>query len=158
MGTNDVQPLLQELSPALGELHRTLVEHTRSDYELERGPAAIAGGLLHLLINDPYFAWLRPLSELMVDLDVLLEGGAAPGDSDAAAVRDELETLLGAPEKPAQIQAFTPRYVSLVASDPHVAMAHARVRQIVRRLPEPGLDPEAEVLEDSWRSAKRRRR
>jgi len=69
---------LAALGNGLRNLHRALVAHARHDYELQRGAVLGAGELLQLLTSDAHFAWLRSLSELIVDVDVFLEADPAP--------------------------------------------------------------------------------
>src|SRR4051794_31024874 len=111
------------LARALRELHRTLMERARRDYERERLTVVSPGELLTLLTTAEEFAWLRELSELMTNVDL-----ARDDDSDAAfgadAIRPAVEALLGVPESSAP---FAQRYWQHVHDDPHVAMAHAAV-------------------------------
>ena len=60
------------LRRALRELHRALVERASRDYVYahQRLQQPDPGELLQMLTKDPEFAWLRGLSELMVDIDV----------------------------------------------------------------------------------------
>ena len=119
------------LARALRELHRTLMERARRDYERERLTVVSPGELLTLLTTSDEFAWLRELSELMAAVDL-----ARDADSDAAldrdAVRPAVEALLGVPESSAP---FAQRYWQHVHDDPHVAMAHAAVRQALNAFP-----------------------
>src|SRR5881227_2933042 len=67
------KPALLETAAALREVHRALVQATRKSYERDTGKFAGAPAeLLRLLTEDPYFAWLHTMSELIVDLDSLL--------------------------------------------------------------------------------------
>ncbi|HSQ82791.1 MAG TPA: hypothetical protein VLU54_16945 [Casimicrobiaceae bacterium] len=88
---------LAGLGASLRTLHRVLVERSRRDFERRRHAILGAGELLKLLTSDAHFAWLRELSELIVDLDIFLDVDPAPGDDDAAAVRAEVERLLAPP-------------------------------------------------------------
>ena len=88
---------LVTLGAGLRTLHRVLVERSRRDFERQRHAILGAGELLKLLTSDAHFAWLRELSELIVDLDIFLEIDPVPGDDDAAAVRAEVERLLAPP-------------------------------------------------------------
>ena len=83
-----MQPLPPPLSPPTAErlrdvrlrlldLHKVLLEDTKAAYELDRGRIATNSTLLQLVINDPWFAWLRPLSETVVRIDVMLLPDAA---------------------------------------------------------------------------------
>lgn len=137
MAVTDFRVALIELARALRQLHRALVDCVGRQYEREYGPVPGAGGLLHLLANDPYFAWLHPLSELMVALDVLLEADAPATMAEAAAMRGEVEQLVSATAGPPAAGGFAQHYLSLIADDPHVAMAHAEVKRKLRQLPLP---------------------
>src|SRR5437868_3323444 len=64
---------LTQLTKALRDLHKTLVDAARHEYEKEYGPIADAAHLLQLLTKDPQFDWLHQLSEFMVDIDELLD-------------------------------------------------------------------------------------
>ena len=72
MAESTHKAVLLEAATALREVHRALVQAVRSTYEQEVGPAGGPGQMLRLLTEDPYFAWLHPMSELIVDLDSLL--------------------------------------------------------------------------------------
>src|SRR5436305_61514 len=83
---------IQDLATELRVLHKALLQVGRVDYEASHGPVEGATQLWHLLIHDPAFAWLRSLSELMADLDELLEG-SQPALDEEGAIRGELEHL-----------------------------------------------------------------
>ena len=53
-------------------MHKALLDDARIRYEREQGRIEGAGALLHLVLNDPWFAWLHPLSGLVVQIDELL--------------------------------------------------------------------------------------
>jgi len=66
------QPL-QELRDALLDLHKTLIDSERAVYETNVGPIQSPHHFLQLLSNDPWFAWLRPISQLIVAMDEALD-------------------------------------------------------------------------------------
>jgi hypothetical protein len=119
------------LARALRELHRALVERARSDYLRENliGGDIGPGELLRLLTTDPYFAWLRGLSELMVDIDVLRERPAQERDDIAPTVRAAVEFFITPASSPETAHEFGRRYWPYVQDDPHVAMAHAALKR-----------------------------
>src|SRR5437762_2058600 len=55
---------LRDLRARLLNLHKVLLDDTKVAYEMDRGRVGSSGNLLQLVINDPWFAWLHPLSEL----------------------------------------------------------------------------------------------
>src|SRR5215203_1885597 len=86
------------LRRALRELHRVLVERASRDYVFERQRLAQPdpGELLQMLTKDPAFAWLRGLSELMVDIDVARDD-APNRDQLAPRMRAAVERFILAP-------------------------------------------------------------
>ena len=70
--------LLIELRRSLLHLHKTLLDWERDAYERIHGRTT-PGNLLNALMNDQQFAWLRPLSELIVRIDESLEIDALKG-------------------------------------------------------------------------------
>jgi len=124
------KPALLEAATALREVHRVLVQAVRAAYEREVGPAGGPGQLLRLLTEDPYFAWLHPMSELIVDLDSLLAQEILPQGT-VAGVRQEIDRLTRAGGSP-----FWDRYAPFLQSDTDVVMAHAHLRRAINALPE----------------------
>jgi hypothetical protein len=147
------------LGNALRTLHRALVNRARHDFEQERHAILGAGELLQLLTSDPHFAWLRSLSELIVDIDVFLEADPGPTDDEASIVRAEVQRLIS-PVTNATDADFASRYWEYVHADPQVAMAHGEVRQALDRLPDVTDVDEAQILHERhrWTEVRRHQR
>ena len=145
----------QRLTSALRELHRTLLECARRDYEREHAVTLTRGELLQLLVTHAEFAWLRRLSELMVDLDLVRDAEQSHQYEVGGAVRAAVEHLLSQAAAPAG--AFAQRYWPYVHADPHVAMAHAGVKQAVDAWPRPREDNQATLLHERHRPAEKAR-
>ena len=64
--------LLVELRRLLLQLHKTLIDWQRRDYETTHGRLQTTQ-LLQVIFNDPSFAWLRTMSGLIVRIDEALE-------------------------------------------------------------------------------------
>jgi hypothetical protein len=69
---------LVEVREALDGVHKRLLDATRADWETLRGPIAGPGQFLELLMADPFFAWLRPMSRLMADIDEATDADEPP--------------------------------------------------------------------------------
>ncbi|MGE5090547.1 MAG: hypothetical protein ACM3OH_00105 [Bacillota bacterium] len=123
---------LRELRHALLRLHKALVDSERVTYERVQGRVATKGELLQLVIHDSWFVWLRPVSELIVRLDGLLEGDeptiASEGPSVVGEVRELLTPAEGGP-------GFATHYFEALQRDPAVVLAHA---DVMRALPPVG--------------------
>jgi len=107
-------------------LHRLLVEIERRDYERAHGRLS-AGALLHNLIHDVTFAWLRPLTTLIAQMDELMDG---PPDEEAMGTSvGELRDLL---RPDAEGNDFQKRYAALLQQEPDLVVAHG---SLVRAIP-----------------------
>ena len=65
--------LLGHLRSALLPLHKRLLEWERKTYERSRGQRMTSGELLKVIVGDPHFAWLHPMSALIVRIDETLD-------------------------------------------------------------------------------------
>ncbi len=131
-GAAQRQMALRAAREALSELHRTLIEAARIEHERKNGPVGGPGELLRLLTQDPGFAWLQPVSELLADLDAL--HAEPPTEDLAQAARRAGESLLLAPSS-GEPTGFRRRYAELLQSNPSVTVAHGRLRQVLSALP-----------------------
>jgi hypothetical protein len=135
-----MRPILADLSTALRRLHKALI-----NAEAERfGPINGPFQFLDLVTRHAHFAWLHILSELMVELDELVDGDEEVTRAQAGAFRTTIEGLIG-PRTPTQPE-FRKRYLELLQQSPAVTMAHGELRQVLARLPNPSPDAPAGPL------------
>jgi hypothetical protein len=147
----------RRLADALRDLHRALIERARRDYESEHGESVGRGHFVQLLAADSSFAWLRPLSELMADLDMVRDVGAALMDELSSGLRPAVEHVIP-PSRAAQTPAgIGERYWPYVQDDPHVAMAHAALRQALTAWPHMDSEDTAATLHERHRLAEKAR-
>ena len=113
---------MKELRQRLLELHRTLVEVERQSYERTRGRLS-DGDFLKALIEDPAFAWLAPLTTLIVRLEEL------EADTPPPELRSEIRRLL----RPDDLGlAFQRRYHELLQRSPDALVAHGALISLLR--------------------------
>lgn len=148
---------LQKLAAALRELHRVLVDRARRDYERDHSGVVSPGELLRLLTTDPVFSWLRGLSELMVDLDLVHDAKPAVLHELASSVRAAVEYFITAPKSDELAHAFAQHYWPAVHADPHVAMAHAGVKRALESWPRPEKNDAASLLHERHQLAEKAR-
>jgi catechol 2,3-dioxygenase len=122
---------LRDLRGKLLQLHKVLLDDARAAYEMDRGRVASNASLLQLVINDPWFAWLHSLSELVVRIDETVETDSPATDADAATLIDQVEKLLTASETG---EGFHRRYYDALQRQPAVVMAHAEVRRTIKSM------------------------
>ena len=82
-------PSLQELLLGLRRLLKALLDAELDNFPIARN----AADRLALVINHPSFAWLRPLSELIVEIDELADSDEGPPTS-LRPLREAVERLL----------------------------------------------------------------
>jgi catechol 2,3-dioxygenase len=123
--------LLRDLRGKLLQLHKVLLDDARVAYEMDRGRVGSSASLLQLVINDPWFAWLHSLSELVVRIDEAVEPDAAATDADASVLTEQVDRLLTASETG---EGFQHRYYEALQRQPAVVLAHADVRRVLKAM------------------------
>ena len=104
-------------------LHKILLELERQRYERANGRINDMFQLLNLTINDPAFAWLRPLSAFIVEIDEKSEDKEAPMTSaEVVAFLKQARTLLSANQVGGDFQR---NYHWALQESPDVVIAHA---------------------------------
>jgi hypothetical protein len=118
---------LRDIRVALLRLHKTLLEHEREIYERAHGKIGSSYEYLNLVMENPFFSWLRHLSELIVQIDELLDARDSATESTAAALIQQSRMLLtpneGGPE-------FQRKYFASVQGSPEVVLAHAEFAKL----------------------------
>ena len=126
----ELRAALRELSQALIPLHKSLIDTARTEYA-SFGLGEITGPahLLRLIQEDPFFAWLKPTTALIVDIDELARVDFT--DADAMEIAGRVDALFS----PSAGSAFAERYLPMLQRDVDVAIGHAAVRKAAARLP-----------------------
>ncbi|HYB95027.1 MAG TPA: hypothetical protein VEC39_08650 [Vicinamibacterales bacterium] len=109
---------LVELRRLLLQLHKTLIDWQRADYEHTHGRLTTTQ-LLNVIFNDAAFAWLRSMSGLIVRIDESLDiKNAEPSESGPllAAARDLIAPEAGSP--------YAQRYHAALQEMPDAVLAH----------------------------------
>jgi hypothetical protein len=118
---------MRELRLGLLRLHKTLLDAERETYERVHGQVT-GGELLQLAINHEQFAWLHPISELIVRIDEML-------DADELATADAAEALLAGARsllKPSETgSGFGQKYFAAIQREPDVVLAHREVTRLL---------------------------
>lgn len=114
------EKLLSELRQALLRLHKILLDWERSGYERIHGRQS-SHDLLQALLNDPQFAWLRPMSQLIVRIDELLGDKTPPMRNDVEAVVAQVRALTTANQNG---DIYERRYDMALQEIPDAVFAH----------------------------------
>ena len=117
--TDADKALLAELRLRLLELHKTLIDWQRADYERVHGRLQTTQ-LMHVMFNDQEFAWLRSMSGLIVRIDESLEAKQPEVVSETGPLVAQARELI-APEAGTP---YAQRYFAAMQEVPDVVLAH----------------------------------
>lgn len=121
---------LNHIFQALLRLHKALLDDERVSYERVHGRIPSNGAFLQLVLEDAWFAWLRPLSQLTVKLDELSGEGETLARTEIIALLTSARTLLTPTEEG---EGFGKQYYDALQREPDVVLAHAAVTALLQQ-------------------------
>src|SRR5437867_13005281 len=117
---------MRVLSSRLLSLHGVLLDRERRAYEERHGSVA-SRQLLHLLLHDEQFSWLRSLSSMIAKIDEVVDADEPiPPESVRGAFREAYRLL-----KSDDAGDFRDKYHLALQDSPDVIMAHAAVSRVL---------------------------
>ena len=120
--TEKTRQQLTQVRTALLRLHKTLLDFEREGYERAHDKITNSYAILQLVMSDPWFAWLRQLSELIVEMDELLAAKETPKEGTAVALIQQASILLTPSEAGSEFQR---KYFTAMQQSPEVVLAHS---------------------------------
>ncbi len=127
--TDTLRKRLEKVRLALLTLHKALVDSERATYEKTMGTIPSPNHFLKLLTQDPWFAWLKPISQLIVSMDEALDMKESPDDAAVEVLLKETRILLVPSESG---EGFSRHYFDALQRDPNVILAHAEVTKFFK--------------------------
>jgi hypothetical protein len=115
---------LKIIRDGLLRLHKYLMDSERAAYERDVERITTTGQYLNLVLNDPWFAWLRELSQFVVIIDEALD--QKDTEPDAASLIARARHLVSPSEGG---NGFGGRYYEAMQRDAGAVLAH---RDMVR--------------------------
>jgi hypothetical protein len=128
--TDSERQLLLDMRRALLRLHKTLLDWQRVAYDRLHGRTT-PGQLLKIVMTDQQFAWLRPVSELIVRIDEALDMEAPDTVTDINAIVDQARVLVS----PERDSAYAQRYHAALQDHPDAVLAHGAVTTMLKGVP-----------------------
>ena len=123
---DELRRRLDAAHAGLLRIHKALIDHERARYERQRGPAGSAVEFLQVLIRDPFFAWLRPMSALIVQIDEFVMSKEPTDPADGRALLTQARALLTPNETGDD---FARAYYRAIQESPEIAMLHGEWRR-----------------------------
>ncbi|MCZ2073864.1 MAG: hypothetical protein HUU41_21790 [Bryobacteraceae bacterium] len=109
-------------------LHKSLLDSERDSYEKDIGRITSSGQFLNLVLHDPWFAWLRELSELIVLIDESLAAEQPPVMGDAERFFFQVRSLVAPDENGS---GFRKNYFDAMQRDPAIVLAHRDMTRLL---------------------------
>ena len=126
--------VLNDLAKALRGTHKALLEAVKRDFEAQHGPIGGPLKVFKLVMDDPFFAWLRPLSGQMALVDERIDDKAKLEESEMRDMHDAVRALF---EDRAAPESFGAYYAARLGADADVAALHAPLLETLGRMLEP---------------------
>ena len=109
-------------------LHKALLVAEQLTFERIYGRIDSTGQLLQLVMNDPWFTWIHPLSNLVVRIDELLDDERALTVDDVVVLLAEMRGLI----RPSELgDGFERSYYEALQRAPEVVMAHCALKKLL---------------------------
>jgi len=123
---------LTSLRNGLLVLHKCLMDSERASYERDIQRIRSAGEYLALVLNDPWFAWLRDLSWLVVIIDETLDRKETPvTGAEAERLIVQARELVAPSENGS---GFAGRYYEAMQRDAGVVLVHRDMMRVFEEL------------------------
>ena len=116
---------------SLLSLHKALILAEQVTYERINGRVASTSQLLQLVLNDPWFTWLHPLSQLVVRIDELLEDESELSLVEVEHFLIEARALIRPSEEG---DGFERSYYEALQREPDVIFAHVEVKKLLTKI------------------------
>jgi hypothetical protein len=122
------RPHLTALRNGLLRWHKSLLDSERAAYERDVARITSTGQYLQLVLDDPWFAWLREISQFIVIVDETLAQKEEPATpADAARLIAKARELLLPSESGSD---FAQHYDRAMQRDPSAVLAHGLMMQV----------------------------
>jgi len=119
---------LTDVRHGLLGLHKALIVAEQLTFERIYGRVDSTGQLLQLVMNDPWFTWLHPLSNMVVRIDELMDGDEELTAEDVAILMTEIRALIRPSERG---DGFERSYYEALQRAPEVVMAHCEMKKLL---------------------------
>ena len=128
----DFRTSLKSLRDQLLRLHKNLLDSEKARYERDVARITSTGQYLNLVLEDPWFQWLRELSAFIVMIDETLAQKEPPATvEDGARLIAEARDLLVPAEDG---NGFARRYFEILQRDPDAVLAHSETLRVLNSL------------------------
>jgi hypothetical protein len=149
MSTTDTQ----NIASILRAHHSTLIQGLKRKHEARTGKTLHPFEWFQLLTQGPEYQWMKPMIEIMSDIDALNDQGSI-SSNDLAVVRHALDKLFDMDESP---EDFKNKYLDAIAANSDLILSHAALKKAIDGLPRAAFEGDAASIRRSWHERRPRR-
>jgi hypothetical protein len=125
--TDSTGQRLRSLRNSLLRLHKLLLDAESNAYQQAHGQVT-KGYLFQLVINHEWFAWLRPMSGLVAQIDEMFASDEPITEADATDLLNRVRKLI----RPSETGVgFERKYFDALQRDPDVILTHAEISRLL---------------------------
>ena len=126
----ELRSRVKETRDGLLRLHKSLLDSERAAYEKDVERITSTGQYLQLVLDDPFFQWLRELSQLVVLMDEALDAKEPPAaDAELERLMSQAQAIVVPDEEGT---GFARRYFEVLQRDPAAVLAHRDMLRLMR--------------------------
>ena len=119
---------LRALRTVVLALHKAVLDAERGRYALVHGPVGGPHQVLRLVMDDPFFAWLRPLSDFVIQADIRLSDGKILLPSDVDRFASHLRSVV---QSESLTDRFAVEYRRTLQDVPEVVVLHGKLMALL---------------------------
>ena len=120
---------LRALRTAVLSLHKAILDAERARYEQSRGKFSSPHHVLRVVMDDPFFAWFRPLATFVVQADERLSEDRPIDRAEVDAFAAQLRALVQSDESAGDLHH---QYRRTLQEVPDVVVLHGRVMALLQ--------------------------
>ena len=118
----ETQKAFDDARDQLLTIHKALLDHERARYEKKHGAIGSVSALLQLVIDHPWFLYLKQLSALITEMDEFTASKTPPPTLEGArAILAQAQRLLSPNESGSH---FQQSYLKAIQDSPDIAYLH----------------------------------
>jgi ElaB/YqjD/DUF883 family membrane-anchored ribosome-binding protein len=122
-----MKAILEKISKNLKSVHKHVLDNERVAAEVRLKHRITPLEFFNLLTRDEAYAWLKPFSALMAEIDEFIDETESVSESDVARIRERIEFMLQDPGSK-----IAARYSQYLTQDSELILAHARLRESLK--------------------------
>lgn len=126
----DTLQRLRALRAALLKMHKAMLDSERARYEAVHGRVRSSSEMFRLVVEDPWFSWLRPISGFIIVIDEVVSPKQSATLAQVEAVLSQARELLQPSEKGSLLEQH---YYEAIQRDPMITLLHGDVAQLLRQ-------------------------